>query len=107
MIWHQTLSLKINKSPGNDKIISNVVKKYFGELCHPLKFIFQLLLEKGVFPDDLKIARVTSLFKGGDHFKLGNYRPISLLPCFSKIFERIMYKPFYKYLKENKILNPN
>ena len=82
-------SLKINKSPGLDEICFNVVKKCSGELYDPLKFIFELSLEKRIFPDDLKIAKVTPVFKGGDCSKLRNYRSISVLPCFSKILERI------------------
>ena len=52
----------------------------------------------------MKIAKVTPVYKAGDSSDLGNYRPISVLPCFSKILERIMYKRLYKYLQENKIL---
>ena len=63
-------SLKINKSPGYDKINSNVAKKCFGELYDLLKCLFELSLKKGIFPDDLKIARVTPVFKGGDRSKL-------------------------------------
>ena len=73
-------SLKISKCPGYDEISFDVVKKCFGELYDPLKFIFELSLEKEIFPDDLKIARVTSVFKGGHHSKLENYRAISVLP---------------------------
>ena len=60
--------------------IFSVVKKCFGELSDPLKFIFDLSLEKRIFPDDLKIARFNPVFIGGDRSKLGNYRPISVLP---------------------------
>ena len=73
-------SLKINKSPGLDEICFNVVKKCSGELYDPLKFIFDYLsLEKRIFPDDLKNAKVTPVFKGGDCSKLRNYRSISVL----------------------------
>ena len=57
----------------------------------PLKFMFALSLEKGIFADDLKIARITPVYKGGGRSKWGNYRSISVLPCFSKILERIMH----------------
>ena len=96
----------MSKIPGYDEIGFHVIQKCFGELYDPLKFNFKLSLEKEIFPDDLKIARVTPVFKGGDSSKLGNYRPTSVLPCFSKLLERIMYNYFYKYLLENKILYP-
>ena len=66
--------------------------------------IFNLSLQTGIFPEKLKIARVTPLFKGGKNYELGNYRPISVLPCFSKILEKIMYNRLYKYLTDNSIL---
>ena len=59
----------------------SVAQKCFGELYNLLKFIFDLSLEKRIFPDDLKIARFNPVFIGGDRSKFGNYRPISVLPC--------------------------
>ena len=53
----------------------------FGELYDPLKFIYDLPLEKRIFPGDLKISRFNPVFIGGDRSKLVNYRPISVLPC--------------------------
>ena len=97
-------SLKTNKSAGYDDISFNVVRNCFGPLVKPLMFIFNLSLEKGCFPDQLKIARVTPVFKADSVTELGNYRPISVLPCFSKILERIMYNGLFKYLKTNNIL---
>ena len=73
-------------------------------LCEPIIYLFQLSLEKGVFPDDLKIAKMTPIYKAGDNSDISNYRRISVLPCFSKILERLMYNRLYKYLKENNIL---
>ena len=90
-------SLKINK-------VYNVAKNCFGELSDPLFHIFNLSFLNGIFPDSLKIAKVAPVYKAGDSSDLGNYRPISVLPCFSKILECIMYKRLYKYLQENKIL---
>ena len=80
-------SLKINKSPGYDEISFNVVKNCFGPLLKPLMFIFNLSLQKGSFPDELEIAKVTPVFKADDVNELGNCIPISVLPCFSKILE--------------------
>ena len=82
----------------------NISKKAFGVLCEPLIYLFQLSIEKGVFSDDLKIAKVTPIHKAGDSSDMSNYRLMSVLPCFSNILKRLMYNRLYKYLKENNIL---
>ena len=56
-------SLKVNKSSGVDVISFDIIKKCFGVFCEPLIYLFQLSIEKGVFPDDLKISRVTPIYK--------------------------------------------
>ena len=74
----------------------NIVRKYFGEIfVSMVKSLFQnlafnLSLEKGVFPDNLKIAKATPLFKVGDTVLLSNHRSIFVLSCFSKMLERII-----------------
>ena len=91
-------SLKTNKRPGYDDINFNAVKKCFGEIHEPLKYLFNLSLEHWIFPEKMKIAKVIPLFKNSDPGNITNYRPISVLPCFSKVLERIMYNRLYKYL---------
>ena len=81
----------------------NVVKNCFGDLFDLLLHTINLLSSCGIFPDSLNIVKVTSIYKAGDSSDLGNYRPISALPCFSKILERIMYNRVCKYLQQNKI----
>ena len=76
-------SLKPNKTPVYDNINVNIVKKIYGELKAPLRHIFNLSLSKGTFPDKLKIAKVSPISKNGKKDLLTNYRPISVLPCFS------------------------
>ena len=97
-------ALKTNKSPGNDNLHVNVIRKLYHELKIPLMNIFSLSLKKGIFPEKMKIAKVSPIFKKGDKSILSNYRPISVLPCFSKILERIMFNRLYAYLAENNIL---
>ena len=97
-------SLKINKYSGVNNVYFNIIKKCFGAPCETLIYLFQLSLEKRVFLDDLKIAKVTPVYKAGDHSDISNYRPIRFVPCFSKILECLMYNRLYKYLKENNIL---
>ena len=57
-----------------------------------------------MFLDPMKIVNVTPAFKTGDLKEISNYRPISLLPCFSKILDRITYNCFYSYLVNKKML---
>ena len=97
-------SIKKNKASGYDKISSDVVLSCYDEIKNVLFHIFDKSLSNGIFPDNLKIAKVTPIFKIGDESLLMNYRPISVLPVFSKILERIMYNRTYKYLTENKLL---
>ena len=60
-------SLKINKSSSVDDVSFSIIKKCFGVLCEPLIYLFELSLEKGIFPDDLQIAKVTPIYKVGDN----------------------------------------
>ena len=59
--------LKINKRSGVDDVSFSIIKKCFAVLCEPLIYLFQISLEKGVFPDDLKIAKVNPIYKAGDN----------------------------------------
>ena len=61
-------------------------------------------MEIGQYPIQLKIARVIALYKKGDKCMPNNYRPISLLSCFNKIFEKILCKRLVTFLEINKIL---
>ena len=54
----------------------------------------------------MKIAIVLPIFKTGDTADISNYRSISVLPCFSKILERVMCNRLYKYLTEQKNITP-
>ena len=62
-------------------------------------------MKTGIFPEALKIAKVKPLYKKGDNFCLNNYRPISLLPTISKIFERVMFTQLYSYLNAHNLLS--
>ena len=66
-------------------------------VCKPLTLIINQTLTSGIFPDTLKIAKIIPLFKKGDKTLLENYRPISILPAISKIFERIMFNQIHNH----------
>ena len=84
-------TLQPNKGKGLDEINVNIIRSVFDIIKKPLHFIFNLSLKQGIFPRSLKIARVVPVFKSGEESIISNYRPISILPCFSKLLERIMY----------------
>ena len=98
-------SLKTIKSSGADEINFNVIKHHFRELCGPLKYLSDSSLQSGLFPDLMKIAIISPVFKTGDAVDISNYRPISVLSCFSKIIERVMCNRLYKYLTDKKIFH--
>ena len=58
-----------------------------------------LSFSNGIVPDQMKIARVVPLFKADDQSLFTNYRPVSVLPSFSKFLERIMYNRLLDYLQ--------
>ena len=70
----------------------------------PLTHIMNLSISKGVFPCELKVARVIALFKANDPMYFSNYRPVSVLPLFSKILERLMYKRLLSFINKHEIL---
>ena len=76
-------------------------------LAFPLTFILNQSLDQGKFPTRLKSARVTPIYKKGAKSDMNNYRPISILNVFSKIFEKVMKWYLISFMNENNILNSN
>jgi hypothetical protein len=73
------------------------------DLSPVLCLIVNQSLSTGIFPDKLKIAKVIPLYKKDDPCCMNNYRPISLLPCLSKIFEKVVFKQLYNYFQLNNL----
>jgi hypothetical protein len=79
--------------------------KFIGrEIATPLSHIFNISLETGSFPDQLKKCRVVPIFKSGNQFDVDNYRPISLLSSISKILEKIVSEKLIYHLTSNDLL---
>ncbi len=94
-----------NKSAGHDGIGNLIVKRVANEIAQPLTNIFNLSLSTGKVPDQLKIAKVIPIYKKDDEEIFSNYRPVSVLPCFSKILERLVFNRCIKFIDQNDILN--
>ena len=79
-------------------------KKIIPHILTPLRHICNISSGQGIFPDEMKIARIIPLFKSGDKQNVSNYRPISLLPQFSKILEKIFNNRLMNFLNSNNLL---
>jgi hypothetical protein len=95
--------LRGGSAPGYCGISATFLKDNIDIFVEPLTYIVNLSLEKGVFPDAFKIAKVVPLFKAGQKHSYNNYRPISLLSVFSKVLEKIVKDQLTKYLNDNLI----
>jgi len=100
-------SLKLKSSYGYDKVSTNLLFKIFPPLISPLTLIINQSLISGIFPSELKIARIKPLYKKNNPECLENYRPISLLPSLSKLFEKAMYNQIYSYFDNSKLFYPS
>ena len=95
-------SLK-NSSAGWDEIPTFVAKKFVYSYLKPLTYLINRSFTEGVFPEELKLARVIHILKAGDPSQIANYRPISVLTFFSKVFEKIMYNCILKCMDDNHV----
>ena len=97
-------SLKTSENSDYDDISLNAIHNIFDYIVEPLRYILSNSLAQGNFPEEMKIAKITLIYKSGDKENVVNYRLISALLCFSKTPERIMYKRLYLYLTGNNLL---
>ena len=97
------LSLK-NSSAGYDEIPAHILKQNTILYIKPLTHLVNSSINKGIFPDELKIAKVIPIFKSGNKESIENYRPISILSVFTKVFEKVMYKHLINFVDKNDIL---
>ena len=97
--------LKNGSSSGLDKITVKLAKSLAKLIAAPLSSAINECFNSGKFPDDLKSARVTAIFKAGDRTNPSNYRPISVLSIFYKLIEFAIKSRLENYLIESKIIN--
>ena len=97
--------LEASKATGSDNL-GPYFLKLSSEIVAPcVTYLINLSILQGVFPSNIKIAKVIPLFNSGDKSLPENYRPISVLPCFSKIVEKHVASHLYLYLSKYKLLH--
>jgi hypothetical protein len=98
-------SISALKAAGLDNIPLKLIKDAAEELAMPLTTLVNRSLTCGLFPTAEKAAKISPINKSEDKTALDNYRPISVMPVFSKVLERVVYNRLSYYLEENNLLN--
>jgi hypothetical protein len=88
-----------------DGLSMKILKNISSKILPSLIICINQSLRTGIFPNALKVAKVIPLFKKDNQHLFDNYRPISLLPCISKIYEKIVYNQLYEYFDKNKLFS--
>jgi hypothetical protein len=91
-------AFRSNTALGFDKIPMWLLKRSIHLICQPLTCIINISINTGIVPEGLNIARVAPLFQSGENNLITNYRPISILSVFSKMFERVVYNQTFTKL---------
>ena len=100
-------ALNAHKAHGLNDISIRMIKTNGKLFLKPLILLFQNSCKLSYFPDIWKRSNIIPVHKKNDKQLVKNYRPISLLPIFGKIFEKIIFNKIYHFLLEERLLNPN
>lgn len=98
--------LKPNKAPGIDMIKSETLKEISQEIATPLSYLINKILRTGICPAEFKKTVIKPIYKKGDKNIAENYRPISLITCLAKIFEKVIKIRLTNYIDKYKLLSP-
>ena len=98
-------NLENKNSSGHDGISNTLLKTIKNDISQSLTIIRNQMLTTGIFPDAFKLSKVIPLFKKGNSSLLVNYRPNSLLPTISKVFERVIHDQIYEYFNQFNLLS--
>ena len=96
--------LKPKSSFGHDNISTQLLKCIAPEIKNVLSQIINQSLSTGIFPNNLKIAKIVPIYKKEDPHLPDNYRPISLLPAISKVFEKVVFVQTYNYFVDQNLI---
>lgn len=98
---------KAKQSSDHDDLDTLLIKQVINEIVKPLCHIYNLSFTMGEFPNHMKIAKITPIYKNGDKHQFSNYRPISVLSQFSKILEKLFTTRLDNFIEKYNILNDN
>jgi hypothetical protein len=98
-------SVKAKHSSGFDSVSTCTIQKIANLIVPPLTAVINKSFSSGVFPDLCKIAKIILIYKSGDENECTNYRPISILPSLSKVFEKLMSIRLSKFPNMHNILH--
>ena len=96
-----------NSATGWDELSPKQMETVACYIAKPLVYLCNISLTKGIFPQELKRANVIPLYKSRNQMSVNNFRPVSVLPVFSKIYEKVVYKRLYDYIVLHNILYDN
>ena len=102
-VYDAILSLKNSASLDVYCLNSFVLKLAAPYVCEVLCYLFNVCIDSSVFPKCLKLAKVIPLLKKGSVLDYNNYRPISIIPVVSKVFEIILYRQIFTYFENNSL----
>ena len=102
-VFNLLSTIKFSKTIGQDKISPKLLKDSADIVAPSLVNIFNRSIKTGIFPDEMKTAVISPIFKSGNKTECTNYRPISILSAISKIFEKLISMPLSECLESNEI----
>ena len=100
-IESKIMNTPLNKAHGLYSFPTRILRSARHILSHPLSAIINMSVEQGIYPSKLKLAKVIPIYKSNDESDPSNYRPISLLSVFNRIFEKMMYNRWKHFLKSS------
>ena len=100
------LALEPGKGAGWEGVAPRVIKGVSREICGSLSRLYNCCMREGYYPECFKVARIVPVFKGGDPTDFSNYRPVSVLPVLSQIFEKVIKSRLVEFLEKFQVICP-
>ena len=100
-VVQEIIMLNTSKATPKDSIPSNIIKDNYDIFAYKIFIDFNFSVNSGIFPNNLKNADISPVFKKGPKLDKTNYRPVSILSALSKIFERLLFYQLNTYINPN------